>query len=549
MLMFAMVTRLFWAADADGSLRSGAKVMAEVRAEDIEAVFSSEVLEALGGGLAEPKLAQSEDILRPMFKTLPKNEHGNLGRAAVRYALHRFFVKQHGWFVEGLELPEAGQNASSPTAILKERVPSYVEDLFEHHLGGRGFGLRQLAILASTLEHLVHDEAMGRLQESYQAHKVLPTDLVTEYEAKEIIEAYFASFLFGKNLSQVSRPQLEQFKKKLSSRFAGWDDTQVWLKDMQLSVRYADRGVSNPFVQGDLDFPRIAHVVEEVGDRYGRFQDLECQGIKKRLMDGESQLPGRLFLSDFYRKGFDGNFRETAEYLRKIGALDESDPKMQPSVVVPNYMNSRTNCLGTPSFYSVCCIDECEGLMGHLEREIRVPAAGSERIAALVASMPSDTMDAPRNLSTALLIRLEAIAERHDGRVPLHGRLFAQWMHHAYPNECQYPQLADETSTQAAPTNVSKSLTKAGMQKYIDQFTVDVDELPADNYDMPWMDVENLLEEYEQLSTRAAENALWGFFRTAALLLALLSMVVGMAMSSKAAFAAPGSAKSEKCSV
>ncbi len=28
------------------------------------------------------------------------------------------------------------------------------------------------------------------------------------------------------------------------------------------------------------------------------------------------------------------------------------------------------------------------------------------------------------------------------GRVPLHGRLFAQWMHHVFPRECPYPHVA-----------------------------------------------------------------------------------------------------------
>jgi len=32
--------------------------------------------------------------------------------------------------------------------------------------------------------------------------------------------------------------------------------------------------------------------------------------------------------------------------------------------------------------------------------------------------------------------------------VPLHGRLFAQWLHHAYPRECPYPHVAGTTHPQ-----------------------------------------------------------------------------------------------------
>merc|ERR1719436_1710683 len=53
--------------------------------------------------------------------------------------------------------------------------------------------------------------------------------------------------------------------------------------------------------------------------------------------------------------------------------------------------------------------------------------------------MPSRTERAPRRLGDTLVDRLHGIAEVHGGKVPLHGRLFAQWMHFAYPRECQLP--------------------------------------------------------------------------------------------------------------
>merc|ERR550525_331274 len=121
---------------------------------------------------------------------------------------------------------------------------------------------------------------------------------------------------------------------------------------------------------------------------------------------------------------------------------------MHPSVIIPNYLNSQANCLASTSFHSVCCIDECEHLMRHLERTIAAPTATLERIAHLVARMHSDTVNAPRNLSSSLMSRLAEIADHHEGRVPLHGRLFAQWMHHAYPLECSYPHMSGTYSPQ-----------------------------------------------------------------------------------------------------
>ncbi|OLP24478.1 hypothetical protein AK812_SmicGene48940, partial [Symbiodinium microadriaticum] len=41
---------------------------------------------------------------------------------------------------------------------------------------------------------------------------------------------------------------------------------------------------------------------------------------------------------------------------------------------------------------------------------------------------------------------------------PLHGRLFAQWMHYAFPHECPYPQIAEDASVlQDKKTVVSKA--------------------------------------------------------------------------------------------
>merc|ERR1719492_313788 len=80
--------------------------------------------------------------------------------------------------------------------------------------------------------------------------------------------------------------------------------------------------------------------------------------------------------------------------------------------------------------------------MGQLEEQLGAPSAAPKRIAEVVSTLHSDTVDAPRNLSGVLLARLEEVAHFHWGLVPLHGRLFAQWMHHAYPRECLFPHAS-----------------------------------------------------------------------------------------------------------
>merc|ERR1719502_2312607 len=54
----------------------------------------------------------------------------------------------------------------------------------------------------------------------------------------------------------------------------------------------------------------------------------------------------------------------------------------------------------------------------------------------------SATMPSNRTLASWLHHRLDEIAKHHGGLVPLHGRLFAQWLHYAYPRECNFPHAA-----------------------------------------------------------------------------------------------------------
>merc|ERR1719499_2431028 len=77
--------------------------------------------------------------------------------------------------------------------------------------------------------------------------------------------------------------------------------------------------------------------------------------------------------------------------------------------------------------------------MSSLEHKIGEPEAEPGHIADLISVLSTDTVQAPRNLSAQLLRRLDEVASANRGKVPLHGRLFAQWMHHAFPRECPYP--------------------------------------------------------------------------------------------------------------
>jgi len=144
--------------------------------------------------------------------------------------------------------------------------------------------------------------------------------------------------------------------------------------------------------------------------------------LMKMEIPGTGRVPVHRFYSNVtVDKSW--SFSESMPYLRTLGALDESDPA-RPTVIIPNYLTGPNNCVAGSKFFDVCCIDECHGLVNHLEKHLAASEALPSDIASLVAHLPSDTVNAPRDLPDALLQRLEDIANHHKGRVPLHGRLF-----------------------------------------------------------------------------------------------------------------------------
>jgi len=367
----------------------------------------------------------------------------------------------------------------------------------EQLIGGRGLKLRELAIFTATLEDLIHHEAAGRLREAYKHLELDHNGPIDQEKAAQVIETYFMIYMTGGEFKSSGREDTERKLQVFSEKVRGWGETKEWLRKMREELEPAST----------LEFSNAAHVVQEVGERYMVFNDRECAALKTELLSGESKKAGRVRLPEFYKKGLAGmwEFNEKIDYLRTLGAVDETDPS-NPYVIIPNYVGSRPNCLMASNIYVVCCRNECEDLMARLERDLQSPFASPERIGALVAALPSDTVKAPREISETLMQRLREIASTHGGEVPLHGRLFAQWMHHAYPRECPFPHETGTTNPQTPDewmemTGESNSkLSVEEMQKHIDQDACD----PSKEHDaLPWHEVEELLQPSPQAKSRS----------------------------------------------
>jgi len=314
-----------------------------------------------------------------------------------------------------------------------------VQGVFEQKLGAHGLNLREMALLAATFENLVHHETVQRLNSAVAA---LTLNGVTEFsvsQVDDVIDAYMMSYILRIDYSVRSR-SLRLVRERIQTIYPAWPETQQFLRE----VRAQQGHHKNYYSRADVE-----DIVEQIGDQYGHFQDKECHALKSSLLALEDTTigtngSGRVRIADFYGSALnDGNwqFVETTEYLEQLGVLDTNDPNI-PRVVIPNYINSPSNCLAGSKFYSVCCINECEDLIDSLEHRFQTPAVAPKDVIEAVSSLSSSTVPAGRELQPILIARLEEIARHHGGRVPLHGRLFSQWMHHAYPRECPYPHLS-----------------------------------------------------------------------------------------------------------
>lgn len=449
---------------------------------DVQSNLLAEIEDESGEGIAAHHVERLEAVLKPMYNAMSKNAFGNLGHAHVRYLLHRYFVTVHGWYIQGLDPAGSFKDDSSPLGMMKDQVPSYIQEVFEKRLGQQGLGLHEIVTLAATIEHLTHQEAVGRLGDAFRLQRLLPTGKVSEAEADEILDTYMMSFILGENLKNMSITEVKEMKEEMPNLYGRWPEARELAHGM---LRNTSAQLSAS--KDGVEFAAMASTVERTGAEFTHFQDKECKQLKAKLLSVGDLRTGRVDLADFY-KPINGTWQgqDSADRLRELGVLDESI-EGRPRVVIANYIGSPSNCLTTSSFYSVCCIDECEGLLGYLEERIVGPGAEPQRIADLVAGFSSQHI-AQRNVSSILRRRLDEIAQKHKGIVPIHGILFAQWMHHAFPHECEYPYVPPKATAAKAATTKAAAVTTTTVAP-AQQAVVEHDE---EELDIPWLPEEEL---------------------------------------------------------
>jgi len=453
--------------------------------------------------------------------------------STARYALHRYFVQKHGWYVQGISPSARTFGNSTSQTIVNEMAPAYIQSLLENQISHNGMQLEDLAVFAATLSDLVHNEGIKNLHVVYDILQLPTSGDVSLASFNTAIRGYLAATIvgdFGPKL--VDARGLKLLESDAREFYEEYDDLLMWIDDARLTRVIMDRSIRNPFEkQVGVSLEDADALMHDLYHKFGSLNNLECSAVKASLVEAEYPGTGRLSLAKFYSNTA-SRLQENVAYIRNMGALDEADPT-RPVVVIPNYMSSPSRCMPFSSYFSVCCPDDCEAVLGRIETEVAEPSAEPRRIAEIVSKTPSETQEAPRNLSATLMTRLDGIASRHNGRVPLHGRLFMQWLHHAYPRECPYPHVSGTVNpvTQDEWLNMHPDIedvraTDSEKEQHASSHVDDAAELEQ----LPWTDVEEQIAVHQTASSGQSSN----FMRCAVMLVAVLSFALPLVRGSVA---------------
>merc|ERR1719498_622159 len=147
-------------------------------------------------------------------------------------------------------------------------------------------------------------------------------------------------------------------------------------------------GAQNPFSSAGIDifsFDDAVRIAQRISNEYGRWGNQECMELRSFLAEMDRSSSGRVPLADFYKVGETNDkfaFLETPDYLRGLGALDESSKTLGPQVLISNYAYGMSNCISSTPYYSVCCLNECEGLLQQIELQVAKASATPAEILA-----------------------------------------------------------------------------------------------------------------------------------------------------------------------
>eukprot|EP00928_Gymnodinium_smaydae_P014911 TRINITY_DN15473_c0_g1_i1.p1 TRINITY_DN15473_c0_g1~~TRINITY_DN15473_c0_g1_i1.p1 ORF type:complete len:597 (-),score=163.36 TRINITY_DN15473_c0_g1_i1:105-1895(-) len=414
------------------------------------------IASALGPGheFSRGRLGAVREKLQPMWHALHKNEHGRVDRRSLRYVAHRLLLQTRGLSVLGLEPVKTSATDGDLASLFTSHAPAYVRSLVEGDGAEAGFSLEDAVATVAMIEELVVQQTRDSMEQLFVDRGWSLDSSVQVADFNFAMESYLLRWMMGNDTETVEA--LEDNETLLHESFDDWGELASFAHGVVKSFMYDGwkQQVSVPRGQWRPLYDKVSitdaqAIAGDLSLEFGRFWFLECQRVKGSLNKLDPGNTGRVKLQAFHNAALEGEWRfsESREYLRQMGALDESSASLGPRVIIANYLQGPSNCIVSDRHYRVCCMNDCEAYMSEIEDSIRAPSGTVEQLLATVGNITMNLDDDMPVLSDSLRSQLYDIASLHDGQVPLHGRLFLQWLHYVFPQECQYPHKSGSVST------------------------------------------------------------------------------------------------------
>jgi uncharacterized protein YejL (UPF0352 family) len=368
-----------------------------------------------------------------------------------------------------------------------------------------GYTLNDVSAMITMLQTLLTGDSTGQLEALYTKVNRTIHESVSLPQAEKLVEHFLFAWLLADN--DESLRIYEHNEEQFSRRFPNFHEFSNFAKGLVSSFEHTRwlQSTSSASMSGSwrplnrqFSFSDVEDVIGEMRMSFGSYWQTECADTKESLLKLDYASNGRVKLSDFHRAKLEGEsrFAESADYLRKLGALDESHGS---HVIVANYLQGTNNCIMNGEYFRVCCPMDCEQYMAEIESVVQSPVASPELLLSIVGNMTSTISEASRVITPQLKSQLYGIAKTHRGSVPVHGRLFSQWLHYVFPQECPFPHKKGKVEL-LAPTKeqLAKSPELVENSKVSEIETSDAPK--AIDWMSQWSEEEELLSSTLELS-------------------------------------------------
>jgi len=479
-----------------------------VDAAKIRGELHRAISDALGNGtdLQSGRFAKVREGLRSMWQSLAKNEEGRIHRRSFQYVLQRYMMKHYQLSIIGLE---QGLHANSSEFELMHNAPSFVKRVVDGNSSVDGFSMDDAVAMVVMLEELLAHTGDHLLSGVYRNLQMEIHAPLTRLQLQQVLESYLIRWLLTDDSGSIDLS--EQTDAELSQSFDNWRELAQFVEGRIKSFEYQElrkpfshhrASKYTPFTQ-TFSFADASALVRSITMSFGSYWRSECDIVKESLLKMDFKHTGRVKLSDFHGAALNGEWRfsESKEYLRHLGALDETSALLGPRVIVPNYLQGASNCIVSDKKYRICCSHDCETFVSDIEAAVGGPTASAELLISVVSNITVGVGDASPAMTSTLKSQLGDIAKAHGGLIPIHGRLFSQWLHYVFPRECAFPHksgsivsvspmqfgdyMATEKELRKHASDTPQQLSHATEQEWMSQWSEEEELLTRDLH-APW---------------------------------------------------------------